>query len=338
VLDAHRVRFEHADLPVIVQSEMAGRVLDSHAVEQGHMGVLFEDGKYVETLPSGRYAFWKNVAKVALVPVDMRETMLDVAGQEIMTADKVTLRMNAVITYRVANAKVAVSVRQDIIRLYDVRSGEQVGDIPEGRKGDAIIFSPDGSKLVFGHWEESLHVWDVRRRKEVRTFKSHTDYITSLAFSPDNRLLASASSSHGKPWPPRREDRSIRLWDFQKGKEVARFSGDWDTTTYLAFLPGSKNLVSFHDPDSDPTVWLWSPSTAEALAVWERGAGVQSVAVSLDGECIATGDQWGRIRLWALASVLPSSHVVQNGRHRLTPSANGSINHRQNKKVAKAVR
>jgi hypothetical protein len=90
VIDARKVRFEHKDLQVIVQSAMAGRVLDSYAVEQGHMGALFEGGNYVETPAPGRYAFWKNVAKVALVAVDMRETMLDVAGQEIMTADKVT--------------------------------------------------------------------------------------------------------------------------------------------------------------------------------------------------------------------------------------------------------
>jgi len=114
VLDARGVRFEHPDLPLVVQSELASRVLDSHAVEQGHAGVLFVDGKYVETLPPGRYSFWKNVAKVALVPVDLRETMLDVAGQEIMTADKVTLRLNAVITYRVADAKTAVSVADDV--------------------------------------------------------------------------------------------------------------------------------------------------------------------------------------------------------------------------------
>src|SRR5207247_3714854 len=105
VIDAHRVRFEHADLPVILQSQAADRVLDCYAVEKDHLGVLFEDGKYVETLAPGRYAFWENVAKVSVVPVDMRETMLDVAGQEIMTADKVTLRMNAVITFRVADAK-----------------------------------------------------------------------------------------------------------------------------------------------------------------------------------------------------------------------------------------
>src|SRR6516225_7144080 len=107
VIDVQRAGFEHADLPVIVQSQAADRVLDSHAVEKDHMGVLFEDGKYVQPLAPGRYAFWKNAAKVTLVPVDMRETMLDVGGQEIMTVDKVTLRMNAVVTYRVTDAKKA---------------------------------------------------------------------------------------------------------------------------------------------------------------------------------------------------------------------------------------
>jgi regulator of protease activity HflC (stomatin/prohibitin superfamily) len=113
-IDARRARFAHPDLRVIEQSALADRVLDSYAVEKGHAGVLFEDGQYVETLAPGRYAFWKNVAKVALVPVDMRETMLDVAGQEIMTADKVTLRMNTVITYRVVDAKIAVTATDDV--------------------------------------------------------------------------------------------------------------------------------------------------------------------------------------------------------------------------------
>ena len=113
VIDAQKVRFEHKDLQVIVRSALADRVLDTFAVEQGHVGVLFEDGNYVETLPPGKYAFWKNVAKVTLVPVDLRETMLDIGGQEIMTADKVTLRLNAVVTYRVADAHKALSAADD---------------------------------------------------------------------------------------------------------------------------------------------------------------------------------------------------------------------------------
>ena len=112
--DAQNVRFQHKDYQVIVRSAMADRVLDTVAVEQGQVGVLFQDGNYVETLPPGKYAFWKNVAKVALVPVDLRETMLDIGGQEIMTADKVTLRLNAVVTFRVTDAHKALSTTDDI--------------------------------------------------------------------------------------------------------------------------------------------------------------------------------------------------------------------------------
>jgi len=199
-----------------------------------------------------------------------------------------------------------IAFRHDVIRLYDVRSGNHVGDVPEGRKGDALTFSPDGSKLVFGYWEGTLHIWDASEREEVRTLKGHTDYITSLAFSPDGRLLGSASSSHGKPWPARREDRSIRLWDFEAGKKLRRFTGDWDTTICLAFLPDSRKFISFHDPDSRPTVRLWSSADDEPLAAWAPGTDVRSVALSRDGRWIATGNRSGTIRLWELPAILPS--------------------------------
>src|SRR4029077_20993987 len=113
VVDARSVRFEHADLPVIVKSQLAERVLESITVPVGQVGAWFGDGSFVETLPAGRYAFWKNVAEVKVVPIDTRELIVDVAGQEIMTADKVTLRLNALVTYRVVDARLAVSVADD---------------------------------------------------------------------------------------------------------------------------------------------------------------------------------------------------------------------------------
>jgi regulator of protease activity HflC (stomatin/prohibitin superfamily) len=113
VVDARSVRFTHPDLPVILKSGLVERVLDTVHVPAGHAGVWFRDGSYVETLPSGRYSFWKNLAEVKVLPVDLREQLLDVAGQEIMTADKVTLRLNAQVTYRVADARLAVSVADD---------------------------------------------------------------------------------------------------------------------------------------------------------------------------------------------------------------------------------
>jgi regulator of protease activity HflC (stomatin/prohibitin superfamily) len=113
VIDARKVRFEHPDLPVISRSPLAERVLELATVEPHTLGVLFIDGDCQGTLLPGRYAFWKNVAQVKLVPQDMREAMLDITGQDIMTADKVTLRVNALAAYRVTDARQAVSVVDD---------------------------------------------------------------------------------------------------------------------------------------------------------------------------------------------------------------------------------
>jgi regulator of protease activity HflC (stomatin/prohibitin superfamily) len=77
------------------------------------VGLLFRDGRHEATLAPGAYALWKGVARAKVVTVDLREQVLDVAGQEIMTADKVTLRMNAVVTFKVADALRAVTAVED---------------------------------------------------------------------------------------------------------------------------------------------------------------------------------------------------------------------------------
>ena len=113
VIDARQVRFEHEDLKVITRSQAVGRLLDICTVNRNCAGVLFIDGQYVDTLAPGLCAFWREVAEAKLVEVDLREAMADVSGQEIMTADKVSLRMNAVVTYRIVDARKAVSSTED---------------------------------------------------------------------------------------------------------------------------------------------------------------------------------------------------------------------------------
>ena len=110
IVDARKVRFQHDDFKMIVRSQHAAQVLDICTVDRNHVGVSFQDGEYVETLPPGEYAFWRNVSASKVVEVDLREQTVDIAGQEIMTADKVTLRMNAVVTYRIVDARQAVTV------------------------------------------------------------------------------------------------------------------------------------------------------------------------------------------------------------------------------------
>ncbi len=138
------VRFEHPDLKVIVQSPLVERVLELAAVQAHHVGVLFIDGDFVETLPPGRYAFWKNMAQVKFVQEDLREAMFDVAGQDIMTADKVTLRMNAVVTYRVADARTAVSTVDDVRQALYREAQLVLRAVVGARELDTFLMEKDG--------------------------------------------------------------------------------------------------------------------------------------------------------------------------------------------------
>jgi regulator of protease activity HflC (stomatin/prohibitin superfamily) len=144
IVDARTVRFTHPDLPVIAKAQMADRVLETMTVPAGHGGLWFRDGSLVETLPPGRYAFWKNVAEVKLVPVDTRELILDVAGQEIMTADKVTLRLNALVTYRVADPKLAVTVTDDARQALYRETQLVLRALVGARDLDAFLAEKDG--------------------------------------------------------------------------------------------------------------------------------------------------------------------------------------------------
>jgi len=114
VVDARNVRFQHDDLKVIVRSQSSSRVHDVCTVQRDHVGVLFIDGRYIETLAPGLYAFWKGQSEAKVVEIDLRETMVDVGGQEIMTADKVTLRLNAVVTYKIIDARKSLSQTDDV--------------------------------------------------------------------------------------------------------------------------------------------------------------------------------------------------------------------------------
>lgn len=106
-------RFEHPRLPVILQHADAVKFLDGVQVNSGEEVLLFRDGVLIGRLSEGLHVFWKGTGKVTWKAVDRRETTLDVAGQEIMTADKVTLRVNLIVTYQVSDPVRAVTAVAD---------------------------------------------------------------------------------------------------------------------------------------------------------------------------------------------------------------------------------
>lgn len=102
-VDISRIRFESADLKAIVNSSEAAFFLESVFIGEGQLGLLFIEGKYSESLEPGEYYFWKKAGKYSVHVQNMREQVLDISGQDIMTADKVSLRMNAVLSWKISD-------------------------------------------------------------------------------------------------------------------------------------------------------------------------------------------------------------------------------------------
>ena len=71
---------------------------------------MFHNGRLVGTHRDGKHAFWSAAGEVEWLRVDTNEQLIDVSGQEIITSDKVSLRVNLLVTYQVADAVKAATV------------------------------------------------------------------------------------------------------------------------------------------------------------------------------------------------------------------------------------
>lgn len=100
---------EIVGVPDAVIAKLPTHVVTKITVDRYETALLFFDGRYVRTLQPGTYTFWKNDVKVSAEYGDMRLTPLDVSGQEMLTRDKVTLRVSFVCNYRVTNLLRAVT-------------------------------------------------------------------------------------------------------------------------------------------------------------------------------------------------------------------------------------
>lgn len=142
-VNARDVRFQHDELKNIVRAPEATRLLDICQIQRNCCGVLFVDGSYVETVAPGKYVFWKDATDARLVEVDLREAIADVGGQEVMTADKVTLRLNVVVTYRITDARLAVMTSDDARQALYRETQLAVRAVVGSRELDAFLADKD---------------------------------------------------------------------------------------------------------------------------------------------------------------------------------------------------
>src|SRR5438067_272073 len=113
LFDVGEFRFAHPKLAAILQHPDALKFLDGVQVEPNEDVLLYRDGVLIDRLGEGLHVFWKGTGKVRWKSVDRREQVADVAGQEIMTSDKVTLRVNLIVSYVVTDVIRAVQSTAD---------------------------------------------------------------------------------------------------------------------------------------------------------------------------------------------------------------------------------
>ncbi|MDE0184884.1 MAG: WD40 repeat domain-containing protein [Candidatus Poribacteria bacterium] len=165
--------------------------------------------------------------------------------------------------------------------------------IGKGRIGE-IQYSPDGTRLAVA---SSIGIWlyDAATHQEIALLTGHTGFVTSLAFSPNGEILASAS-----------RDYTIRLWDADSGNHLQTLTGHGDWVFSVAFSPDGNTIASASG--GDRTVRIWDADTGNPLRRleghmgedWSVGAG--SVAFSPDGSTIAGASGHDYVRMWEVGT------------------------------------
>ena len=223
--------------------------------------------------------------------------------------------------------------------VWQTKTGKQL--VSFGEHTLRLAVSPDGSLVAtcqvnIGDEQHVVRIWDLEKRRELRSFKGHQFSATCVAFSPDGRFVASGGGRQGNKggrvriWDPKtlREEASfdlkgdvagvafspdgkrivaavftddtVRLWDIKAAKELRRFKGHRDRVASASMSPDGRFVLS---GSWDMTVRLWDAGTGKELRRFTGHTGrVSSAAFSPDGRWILSGGYDGTVRLWEAAT------------------------------------
>lgn len=181
------------------------------------------------------------------------------------------------------------------IRIWDSRSGDLKREIAQ--EGAVLIasFSPEGARVATGTEAGFVRVVDVATSRNLVEARVHRGRVTSAAFSPDGRWLASTSA-----------DGTAQLWnlDSERAPGLPLLREDPQAPVWHAcFSPDGALLLTCGE---DGRARLWEVARQRPIGGgFVHGAGVRFGTFSPDGHSLVTASADHTARLWELATGLP---------------------------------
>ena len=183
------------------------------------------------------------------------------------------------------------------VQLWDSRTGEPVGEPLEtyAEGIPSVAFSRDGKCIVSGgegslmRWKQTSRGW-IGQPLDAETDDMAAMFVTSVAISPDGKLIAAASQDH-----------MLRLWDVKKHKLIRTLAQHRAAIDSVVFSPDGKKIVS---GDETGMLLLWDVKTGQLTATLLGGqkGSVTSLSFSGDGSRMVSGGLDGMLRVWDLGA------------------------------------
>lgn len=242
------------------------------------------------------------------------------------------------------------SDRQVVVWNTESRAEEFVKFSTE--KVQDIAFNPNGTSFAFVDGDNVVG-WNLEPKSEILKLSGHTDRVTSVAYRPDGKQLATGSldgtaqvwdgltgemiltlkqdgtpindvayNTTGEYLAVGNRNGVVMVWEISTRQLIKEWTGHKGAVSSLAFSPDAKYLATTGD---DGIVKVWDASTFVLLSTLtgHRGA-IRDVAFSLDSAFLATASSDGTAKVWPLAGGEPVTlHGHRQGVERVAFSPTG---------------